>query len=216
LILRLQTSHLCEYQRGNRHLTEGGQSLGLSSLGGNRSHKVSRRVYSTSQALDPGALSIMMKSANYRQPLWKHGSAHDAFYRDVLGAEIIPRGSGWADRIGSIQLNVHGPGLHPQLLARIPVQAGNSAICFEWHRSTESLKEHLAENDVQLELGPGTRNGLRGPGTSFYSRDPDGSLLDLIVYSEGCEPTTSPSHPQKAPAPTPSRILLSTQDQTRS
>ena len=35
----------------------------------------------------------------------------NAFYRDVLGAELIQRGAGWAYRFGDTQLNCHGPGL---------------------------------------------------------------------------------------------------------
>ena len=34
----------------------------------------------------------------------------NAFYRDVLGAELVARPSGWAYRFGNKQLNVHGPG----------------------------------------------------------------------------------------------------------
>jgi catechol 2,3-dioxygenase-like lactoylglutathione lyase family enzyme len=30
--------------------------------------------------------------------------------------------------------------------------------------------------------GPVERLGARGPGTSVYFRDPDGSLLELITY----------------------------------
>ena len=35
----------------------------------------------------------------------------NAFYRDVLGAEVVPRGAGFAYRIGDIRLNCHGPGI---------------------------------------------------------------------------------------------------------
>ena len=34
----------------------------------------------------------------------------NAFYRDVLGAEVVPRGPVVAYRFGDRQLNVHGPG----------------------------------------------------------------------------------------------------------
>ena len=37
----------------------------------------------------------------------------NAFYRDVLGAELVKRSAGWAYRFGDAQLNVHGPGRHP-------------------------------------------------------------------------------------------------------
>jgi catechol 2,3-dioxygenase-like lactoylglutathione lyase family enzyme len=35
----------------------------------------------------------------------------NAFYGDVLGAEVAPRSSGWAYHFGREQLNLHGPGV---------------------------------------------------------------------------------------------------------
>jgi hypothetical protein len=37
----------------------------------------------------------------------------NTFYRDVLGAELVPRESGWSYRFGVEQLNLHGPGVSP-------------------------------------------------------------------------------------------------------
>ena len=54
----------------------------------------------------------------------------NAFYRDVLGAELVPRGAGWAYRFGEMQLNVHGPGIAPGEVARVPVEPGGSDLCF--------------------------------------------------------------------------------------
>ena len=45
----------------------------------------------------------------------------NAFYRDVMGAELVQRPVGWAYRFGDKQLNVHGPGVRPAEVARIPV-----------------------------------------------------------------------------------------------
>jgi len=42
----------------------------------------------------------------------------NAFYRDVLGAEIVPRPVGFAYRFGTVQLNLHGPGFKPAEVAR--------------------------------------------------------------------------------------------------
>jgi catechol 2,3-dioxygenase-like lactoylglutathione lyase family enzyme len=56
----------------------------------------------------------------------------NTFYRDVLGAELIPRESGWSYRFGGEQLNLHGPGVSPAPVAKLPVQPGNSDLCFEW------------------------------------------------------------------------------------
>ncbi len=105
------------------------------------------------------------------------------FYRDVLGAELIDRGGGtWAYRFGEQQLNVHGPGVEPHPVARVPVAPGNSDLCFEWKGAIELAVEHLAAQGVTVEEGPVTRSGAQGRGMSVYFRDPDGSLLELISY----------------------------------
>lgn len=107
----------------------------------------------------------------------------NAFYRDVLGAELIPRGAGWAYRFGATQLNCHGPGVSPVPVARLPVQPGNSDLCFVWPGLIEEAAAHLAHHGVAVELGPVSRHGARDAGISLYFRDPDGSLLEFISYS---------------------------------
>ena len=109
----------------------------------------------------------------------------DAFYRDVMGAEVIPAGAGSSYRFGDRQLNVHGPGVEPAPVARLPVQPGNSDLCFEWHGPIEGAIEHLERHGVAVELGPVERFGARGTGRSVYFRDPDGSLLEFIAYADG-------------------------------
>jgi catechol 2,3-dioxygenase-like lactoylglutathione lyase family enzyme len=108
----------------------------------------------------------------------------NAFYRDVLGAELVPRGAGWSYRCGDQQLNLHGPGVEATPVAELPVQPGNSDLCFEWPGPIDEAIEHLERKGVEVEMGPVERSGVRGVGTSVYFRDPDGSLLELISYSE--------------------------------
>lgn len=106
----------------------------------------------------------------------------NSFYRDVLGAEIVKRGNGFAYRFGDQQLNLHGPGLDPVPVARLPVQPGNSDLCFVWPGPIEEAQAHLLRCNVPVELGPVERHGARGKGTSVYFRDPDGSLLEFMSY----------------------------------
>jgi catechol 2,3-dioxygenase-like lactoylglutathione lyase family enzyme len=107
----------------------------------------------------------------------------NAFYRDVVGAELIELTHGrWAYRIGGQQLNVHGPGSTPEPVAAHPVRPGNSDVCFVWEGGAEEAVEHLQRHDVGIVLGPVERPGARGVGRSVYFRDPDGSLLEFISY----------------------------------
>jgi catechol 2,3-dioxygenase-like lactoylglutathione lyase family enzyme len=107
-----------------------------------------------------------------------------AFYRDVLGAQIVEAPNGRvAFRFGDQQLNVHGPGVDPGgFVARRPVTPGGSDLCFVWPGTVEQALEHLHRHGVVVEAGPVRRYGGRGAGTSIYFRDPDGSLLEFIVY----------------------------------
>jgi ribonuclease HI/catechol 2,3-dioxygenase-like lactoylglutathione lyase family enzyme len=104
------------------------------------------------------------------------------FYRDVLGAELLERGAGYAYRFGDQQLNVHGPGVRVSIVADDPVRPGNSDLCFVWSGTAEEAAEHLRAQGVEIELGPVERLGARGTGSSVYFRDPDGTLLELIAY----------------------------------
>lgn len=112
----------------------------------------------------------------------------DDFYTRVFGALIEkPLPNMRQYRIGRHMLNVHGPGLASiapsELLAQIPVAPGGSDLCFEWKGSAEDLAKHLDDCGVTVTVGPVARVGARGQGTSLYFRDPDGSLLEFIIYS---------------------------------
>lgn len=67
----------------------------------------------------------------------------NAFYTAVLGAELVARPAGYAYRFGDKQLNVHGPGVAPAEVARLPVAPGNSDLCFEWMGPIADAIVHL-------------------------------------------------------------------------
>jgi catechol 2,3-dioxygenase-like lactoylglutathione lyase family enzyme len=101
-----------------------------------------------------------------------------------LGAEIISVNGRTAYRFGTVQLNLHGPGVSADPLAKLPVQPGNSDLCFLWEGPIMTALEHLKSKGVPVELGPVLRAGAQGQGKSVYFRDPDGSLLEFISYTD--------------------------------
>jgi catechol 2,3-dioxygenase-like lactoylglutathione lyase family enzyme len=107
----------------------------------------------------------------------------DAFYRDVLGAELIERPDGHHQyRFGDQQLNVHGPGTTPRPVALNEGAPGSADLCLVWPGPVDAAVEHLDSHDVEIVEGPVPRSAGRGEGTSVYFRDPDGSLLEFISY----------------------------------
>ena len=125
-------------------------------------------------------MSIMLDHCVIHVSNWERSNR---FYSEVLQAELVQRGVGWAYRFGATQLNVHGPGVDATPLARLPVQPGGSDLCFVWDGPIDAAIAHLNSHGVAVELGPIARYGARDAGVSVYFRDPDGSLLEFIAYS---------------------------------
>jgi catechol 2,3-dioxygenase-like lactoylglutathione lyase family enzyme len=75
----------------------------------------------------------------------------NAFYRDVLGAELIERGARWAYRFGDQQLNVHGPGASGDPATSVPVRPGDSHMCVRWDGAIEEAIEHLARHGLLVD-----------------------------------------------------------------
>ena len=59
-------------------------------------------------------------------------------------------------------------------------------FCFVWEGTEEALAETLARAEAETIEGPvdrrGGRDGGKAVGVSRYIRDPDGNLLEFIIY----------------------------------
>src|SRR5260221_8599265 len=84
------------------------------------------------------------------------------FYSEVLGAELISVNGRTAYRFGTTQLNLHGPGVSAGPLAKLPVQPGNSDLCFAWEGPITAALQHLTSKGGAGELGPVSK--AAGPG----------------------------------------------------
>jgi catechol 2,3-dioxygenase-like lactoylglutathione lyase family enzyme len=105
------------------------------------------------------------------------------FYTALLGAEVVERPGGRiAFRVGGQLLNVHEPGIDVAPVARDRVRPGNSDLCFVWPAAAELAVAMVHELGAELVEGPVPRDGAAGAGRSVYTRDPDGSLIELISY----------------------------------
>ncbi|MDA0365914.1 MAG: VOC family virulence protein [Chloroflexi bacterium] len=92
---------------------------------------------------------------------------------------------------GDSKINVHAPELwrNPRFTLRGPsAQPGCGDYCFVWDGGLDALHAMLAEAGAEVIEGPVTRVGGRATGTaegtSLYIRDPEGNLLEFIVYAD--------------------------------
>lgn len=113
----------------------------------------------------------------------EHTDAMIGFYR-ALGFDVDEQKAVIAVRAGTQMINFHRPeiwrrdGFTLRAPAAVP-PCGD--LCFVWDGRTDDLQSRLAGIDV--EEGPVERvGGRRETGRSVYVRDPDGNLLEFIVY----------------------------------
>ena len=109
-----------------------------------------------------------------------------AFYRS-LGFRVEEHPPRYMSvHFGPNKINMHMPELwrSGEFDLRGPTaEPGCGDFCFVWDGSVASIQATLAELEIPLVHGPVELPGGAGPGTSVYVRDPDGNLLEFIVYA---------------------------------
>jgi catechol 2,3-dioxygenase-like lactoylglutathione lyase family enzyme len=102
-----------------------------------------------------------------------------AFYRRVLGMEVVTFGAGRkALAFGTQKINLHQAGaeFEPKALRPTP---GSADLCFLTTVPLPQVQQHLAACGVAVSEGPVQRTGAQGPILSVYIRDPDQNLIEI-------------------------------------
>ena len=109
-----------------------------------------------------------------------------AFYRR-LGFQMTENENAVSVYTGTQMINFHRPTRwqDPSFTLRAPAAKPPCGdFCFVWDGTAASLKAMLEGAKVKVELGPVDRaGGRRRTGSSTYVRDPDGNLLEFMIYS---------------------------------
>jgi catechol 2,3-dioxygenase-like lactoylglutathione lyase family enzyme len=108
-----------------------------------------------------------------------------AFYRS-LGFDVRETASVVSVYVGSQMINFHRPALWQSATFTLRAPAAKPPcgdLCFVWEGTAASLKAMLERANAKIELGPVDRAGGRQKtGSSVYVRDPDGNLLEFMIY----------------------------------
>ena len=109
-----------------------------------------------------------------------------AFYR-ALGLQIRETASAISVYVGDQMINFHRPTLWQDAKFTLRAPAAKPPcgdVCFVWDGTPASLEATLDRAGVKVVEGPaGRQGGRRKTGSSVYVRDPDGNLLEFMIYS---------------------------------
>jgi catechol 2,3-dioxygenase-like lactoylglutathione lyase family enzyme len=110
-----------------------------------------------------------------------------AFYRS-LGCAVAENPHVVSVYVGDQMINFHRPTTwqRKDLTLRAPAAVPPCGdLCFVWDGSAESLHARLREAGAEIIEGPVKREGgRRADASSVYVRDPDGNLVEFMIYPE--------------------------------
>jgi len=115
----------------------------------------------------------------------RYTDAMVAFYR-ALGCEVAENPQVVSVYVGNQMINLHRPETWQRdgFTLRAPAATPPCGdLCFVWEGTAEELRDRLVRAGAEVEEGPVERSGGRQrTGTSVYTRDPDGNLLEFMHY----------------------------------
>ena len=116
----------------------------------------------------------------------QNAEAMVAFYRS-LGLQVAEHPYVVSVYVGNQMLNLHRTEIWQRKGFTLRAPAARPPcgdLCFVWDGSPESLKALLDEAGAEIIEGPVERQGgRRAAASSVYVRDPDGNLLEFMIYS---------------------------------
>jgi catechol 2,3-dioxygenase-like lactoylglutathione lyase family enzyme len=110
-----------------------------------------------------------------------------SFYRG-LGFRVNQTAQRISVHFGDQKINFHLPAVWQRETFTLRAPAARPPcgdFCWVWEGSPASLKAMLDRAGAQIIEGPGPRDGGRNGGMigqSVYVRDPDGNLLEFMIY----------------------------------
>ncbi len=108
-----------------------------------------------------------------------------AFYRR-LGLDVVENAQACSVYVGDQMINFHRPAVWQRASFTLRAPAAKPPcgdLCFVWDGTPAALRAMLDRAGATIEEGPVARQGgRRRPSTSVYVRDPDGNLLEFMIY----------------------------------
>ena len=115
----------------------------------------------------------------------QHTDAMIAFYRS-LGFDVAEHKAVVSVYVGDEMINFHRPEVWARPAFTLRASAAQPPcgdLCFVWDGSANTLHTRLAGAQAEIVEGPVEREGgRRARATSVYVRDPDGNLLEFMIY----------------------------------
>jgi catechol 2,3-dioxygenase-like lactoylglutathione lyase family enzyme len=157
----------------------------------------SRRKFVTSAAAAAGASKLAAQQVGSNSAGNVRGFDHVAlpmqntaamlaFYRG-LGFPVTEGARACSIYIGDQMINFHLPATWQDATFTLRAPAAKPPcgdLCFVWEGTAAALKTWLDKAGAKVIEGPVARQGGRKKGaSSVYIRDPDGNLLEFMIYS---------------------------------